>query len=187
MKNLIKINIILIKKFTKTVVKNKRYWYTYDIEMIIIDITEEILKEVLFMEEENKVTNESEEITITESTESNEIKIADDVVAVIAGVAVSEVPGVAEMAGGFAGGITEVLSGKKNLAKGIKVEVGEKETKIDVNIIVEYGVRIPDVAFEIQNRVKKAVETMTGLKVIEVNVHVQGVSTETEETKNTEE
>lgn len=139
------------------------------------------------MEEENKVTNESEEITITESTESNEIKIADDVVAVIAGVAVSEVPGVAEMAGGFAGGITEVLSGKKNLAKGIKVEVGEKETKIDVNIIVEYGVRIPDVAFEIQNRVKKAVETMTGLKVIEVNVHVQGVSTETEETQNTEE
>ena len=187
MKILIEINLILIKKFLKTVVKNKRYWYTYDIEMIIIDITEEILKEVLFMEEENKVTNESEEITITESTESNEIKIADDVVAVIAGVAVSEVPGVAEMAGGFAGGITEVLSGKKNLAKGIKVEVGEKETKIDVNIIVEYGVRIPDVAFEIQNRVKKAVETMTGLKVIEVNVHVQGVSTETEETKNTEE
>lgn len=139
------------------------------------------------MEEENKVTNESEEITITESTENNEIKIADDVVAVIAGVAVSEVPGVAEMAGGFAGGITEVLSGKKNLAKGIKVEVGDKETKIDVNIIVEYGVRIPDVAFEIQNRVKKAVETMTGLKVIEVNVHVQGVSTETEETETTEE
>ena len=139
------------------------------------------------MEEENKVTNESGEITLTESTENNEIKIADDVVAVIAGVAVSEVPGVAEMAGGFAGGITEVLSGKKNLAKGIKVEVGEKETKIDVNIIVEYGVRIPDVAFEIQNRVKKAVETMTGLKVVEVNVHVQGVSTETEEQETTQE
>jgi len=139
------------------------------------------------MEEENKVTNESEEITITEGTENNEIKIADDVVAVIAGVAVSEVPGVADMAGGFAGGITEVLSGKKNLAKGIKVEVGEKETKIDVNIIVEYGVRIPDVAFEIQNRVKKAVETMTGLKVVEVNVHVQGVSTQTDEPETTQE
>lgn len=107
----------------------------------------------------------------------DEIKIADDVVAVIAGVAVSEVPGVAGMAGGFAGGISEVLSGKKNLAKGIKVEVGEKETKVDVNIIVEYGTRIPDVAFTIQNRVKKAVESMTGLKVIAVNVHVQGVST----------
>ena len=140
------------------------------------------------MEEENKITNEIEEVTISESTDNNEIKIADDVVAVIAGVAVSEVPGVAEMAGGFAGGITEVLSGKKNLSKGIKVESGEKETKIDVNIIVEYGTRIPDVAFEIQNRVKKAVETMTGLKVIEVNVHVQGVSTETENaTVSTEE
>ncbi len=107
----------------------------------------------------------------------DEIKIADDVVAVIAGVAVSEVSGVAGMAGGFAGGISEVFSGKKNLAKGIKVEVGQKETKVDVNIIVEYGTRIPDVAFAIQNRVKKAVETMTGLKVIAVNVHVQGVST----------
>ena len=99
-------------------------------------------------------------------------------IAVIAGVAVSEVPGVAEMSGGFAGGISEVLSGKKNLSKGIKVESGEKETKIDVNIIVEYGTRIPDVAFEIQNKVKAAVESMTGLKVVEVNVHVQGVSTQ---------
>ena len=115
-----------------------------------------------------------------EVRDENGIKIADDVVAVIAGVAVSEVPGVYSMAGGFAGGITEVLSGKKNMSKGIKVEVGEKETKIDVNIIVEYGTRIPDVAFEIQNRVKKAVETMTGLKVVEVNVHVQGVNTEVE-------
>lgn len=135
--------------------------------------------------EENKETNN--EVNLTEGAATNEIKIADDVVAVIAGVAVSEVNGVAEMAGGFAGGITEVLSGKKNLAKGIKVEVGEKETKIDVNIIVEYGVRIPDVAFEIQNRVKKAVETMTGLSVVEVNVHVQGVSTDTEEPEKTTE
>ena len=123
-----------------------------------------------------------------EVTEDNGIRISDDVVSVIAGVAVSEVQGVAGMAGGFAGGISEVLSGKKNLSKGIKVEVGEKETKIDVNIIVEYGVRIPDVAFEIQNRVKKAVETMTGLNVVEVNVHVQGVNTEitedVQETKN---
>ena len=69
-------------------------------------------------------------------TENDTIKISDDVVAVIAGVAVSEVPGVAGMAGGFAGGISEVFSGKKNLAKGIKVEIGEKDLKIDVNIIV---------------------------------------------------
>jgi len=130
-------------------------------------------------QEEKKVEVVNDEISI--SSDNNEIKIADDVVAVIAGVAVSEVAGVAGMAGGFAGGITEVLSGKKNLAKGIKVEVGEKDTKIDVNIIVEYGVRIPDVAYEIQNRVKKAVETMTGLNVVEVNVHVQGVNAETKE------
>ena len=128
--------------------------------------------------EDNDTNNENvENVTQEEiSLGNNAIKIADDVVAVIAGVAVSEVPGVANMAGGFAGGITEVLSGKKNLAKGIKVDVGEKETKIDVNIIVEYGTRIPDVAYEIQTKVKKAVETMTGLKVMEVNVHIQGVN-----------
>lgn len=124
--------------------------------------------------ENEELETKTEEIAL----QSNNIKIADDVVAVIAGVAVSEVPGVSEMSGGFAGGISEVLSGKKNLAKGIKVEVNDKTTKIDVNIIVEYGTRIPDVAFEIQNKVKKAVETMTGLTVTEVNVHVQGVKTD---------
>ena len=126
---------------------------------------------------ENEEVKEQEEIALSDN-DTNEIRIADDVVAVIAGVAVSEVAGVAEMAGGFAGGITEVLSGKKNLAKGIKVDISEKAVKIDVNIIVEYGSRIPDVAFEIQNRVKKAVENMTGLNVEEVNVHVQGVNTD---------
>ena len=144
------------------------------------------------MEEENKEIKEVESLVETNgevALENNtNIKIADDVISVIAGVAVSEVPGVAQMSGGFAGGISEVLSGKKNLAKGIKVDSGEKETKIDVNIIVEYGARIPDVAFEIQNRVKTAVENMTGLKVEEVNVHVQGVNTEslTEESKEEE-
>ena len=135
------------------------------------------------MEEENKQDNILEN---EETKENNSIKISDEVVSVIAGVAASEVQGVAGMAGGFAGGITEVF-GKKNLSKGIKVEVGEKNTKIDVNIIVEYGARIPDVAFEIQNRVKKAVEGMTGLTVLEVNVHVQGVKTSTESNKESEE
>ena len=120
------------------------------------------------MEEENLSTENKEEIS-SENYES--IKIANDVVASIAGIAVSEVSGVY----GMAGGITEIF-GKKGLSKGIKVEVGEKSTKIDVNIIVEYGVRIPDVAFEIQNRVKKAVETMTGLNVSSVNIHIQGIN-----------
>lgn len=130
---------------------------------------------------------EEKEIGEEIALENSNIKIADDVVAVIAGVAVSEVQGVYEMSGGFAGGISEVLSGKKNLAKGIKVEINEKTTKIDVNIIVEYGTRIPDVAFEIQNKVKKAVETMTGLNVTEVNVHVQGVNTDNAITEKKEE
>ena len=128
------------------------------------------------VKEVEEVVSEGVEVVAGEG-----IEIADEVVAVIAGKAVTEVSGVAEMAGGFAGGITEVLSGKKNLAKGIKVSIMEKEAKIDVNIIVEYGVRIPDVAFEIQNRTKKAVESMTGLKVSGVNVHVQGVKTVAEE------
>ena len=137
---------------------------------------------------ENQNNNEVEVsagVNAVENTE-NGIKIADDVVAVIAGIAVSEVKGVSGMSGGFAGGITEVFSGKKNLAKGIKVEMDDKDTKIDVNIIVEYGTRIPDVAFEIQNRVKKSVETMTGLRVVAVNVHVQGVKTGVDDNQNKE-
>lgn len=127
------------------------------------------------MEENNEVKQENvEEI----NEENSGIKISNDVVAVIAGVAVSEVRGVASMQGGFAGGIGEVLSGKKNMAKGIRVEAEGDKVKVDVNIIVEYGTRIPDIAFEIQNRVKKSIENMTGLKVVEVNVHVQGVSIE---------
>ena len=134
------------------------------------------------MDEQN-LNNEE----VNENVSAENIQIADDVVAIIAGKAVSEVAGVAGMAGGFAGGITEVLSGKKNLSKGIKVEVTEKDVKVAVNIIVEYGVRIPDVAFEIQNRVKKAVEAMTGLNVTGVNVHVQGVKTTEEQENNQEE
>lgn len=136
------------------------------------------------MEEENKEVVEVEKVEETGSeTESVEIEnegiqISEDVVAVIAGKAVSDVPGVYGMAGGFAGGISEVFSGKKNLSKGIKVNVEGKTALIDVNIIVEYGSRIPDVAYEIQNRVKTAVENMAGLKVESVNVHVQGVNTD---------
>ena len=136
--------------------------------------------------EENKIVEEKDIEEVENGTEG--IKISSDVIAVIAGVAVSEVPGVFGMAGGFAGGITEVLKGKKNLAKGIKVDTTDNKAKIDVNIIVDYGARIPDVAFEIQNRVKTAVENMTGLKVEEVNVHVQGVNPPslTEESKEEE-
>jgi hypothetical protein len=128
--------------------------------------------------EKKKEVIEVENVEKTAEVEkADTIQISDEVVAVIAGMTVAEVSGVAEMAGGFAGGISEVFSGKKNMAKGIKVEINDKNVVIDVNIIVEYGSRIPDVAFDIQKRIKASVENMTGLNVEQVNVHVQGVST----------
>jgi uncharacterized alkaline shock family protein YloU len=110
------------------------------------------------------------------------IRITDEVVAIIAGIAAIEVPGVTSMSGGIAGGIAEAL-GRKNLSKGVKVEVGEKEAAIDLYIIVEYGFRIPDVAWTIQEKVKQTVEDMTGLNVVEVNIHIQGVNIEKEHKK----
>ncbi len=110
----------------------------------------------------------------TVSTELGMVSIADEVVSIIAGLAASDIKGVASMSGGIGGGIAEVL-GRRNLSKGVKVEVGTEDAKIDIFIVVEYGERIPDVSWNIQESVKKAVETMTGLKVTFVNVHVQGV------------
>ncbi len=107
------------------------------------------------------------------------VRIADDVVAIIAEIAAKEIKGIVGMSGGIADSITEML-GKKSPSKGIKVEVGDKETAIDLYVIVEYGVRIPDIAWQVQENVKKAVETMTGLNVVEVNIHIQGVNIEKE-------
>ncbi len=122
-----------------------------------------------------------------ENLEYGEVKIVDDVVATIAGLAATEVKGVAGMSAGFVGGIAEIL-GKKSLSKGVKVEVKEKVAAIDLYIIVEYGTKIPDVAWEIQENVKKTIETMIGISVNEVNIHVQGVSfpKETAEVKEPE-
>lgn len=110
----------------------------------------------------------------TEHNDVGSIRIADEVVGIIAGMAATEVDGVAGMSGGLVGGIAEML-GKKNLSKGVKVEVGEREAAVDLFIIAEYGVRIPDVALRIQENVKRAIESMTGLDVVEVNIHIQGV------------
>ena len=109
-----------------------------------------------------------------ENSDVGSIRIADEVVGIIAGMAATEISGVAGMSAGLVGGIAEML-GKKNLAKGVKVEVGEREAAVDLYIIVEYGVRIPDIALRVQENVKRGIESMTGLDVVEVNVHVQGV------------
>ncbi|MEX2462003.1 MAG: Asp23/Gls24 family envelope stress response protein [Paenibacillaceae bacterium] len=109
-----------------------------------------------------------------EKTDMGTIQIAPEVIEVIAGLATIEVHGVAGMSGGFAGGIAELL-GRKNLSKGVKVEVGQRQAAVDVSIIINYGFKIPEVAHHIQRNVKQAIESMTGLDVVEVNVHIHDV------------
>ncbi|KAA8674881.1 Asp23/Gls24 family envelope stress response protein [Clostridium sp. MT-14] len=103
------------------------------------------------------------------------VKISDEVVGVIAGLATTEIDGIVGMSASLVGGITQILSGKKNLSKGVKVNVGENSAAIDLYVVVEYGVRIPDVALKVQENVKRAVESMTGLDVSAINIHVQNV------------
>lgn len=117
---------------------------------------------------------EEHELLSLTADDTGAVRIADEVVAVIAGISATEVEGIAGMSGGIVGGITERL-GLKHLQRGVKVEVGEKEAAIDLYVLVEYGSRIPEVAQRVQDRVKGAVESMTGLRVVEVNVHIQGV------------
>lgn len=108
---------------------------------------------------------------------SGKITFANDVIATIAGLAASETEGLSGMSGGIVKGFAEKL-GRKDLTKGVKVEVGQSEAAIDVFVIIEYGYKIQDVAVDIQRKVKNAVETMTGLKIVQVNVFVQGISFE---------
>jgi uncharacterized alkaline shock family protein YloU len=105
------------------------------------------------------------------------IRVSDEVVATISGIAATEVGGVAGMSAGIVDGIAKTLTGAQ-LTKGVKVEVGTQEAAIDLNVIVEYGASIPEVSWRIQENVKRAVESMTGLRVVEVNVNIQGVSFE---------
>jgi len=107
--------------------------------------------------------------------ESGNVHISEDVVGTIAGIAAMEIEGVAGLSGGFVGGISEML-GKRSFARGVRVSLGEKEASIDLNIIVDYGVRIPRIAERVQETVKDSIENMTGLEVVAVNIHVQGVA-----------
>ncbi|HWR23034.1 MAG TPA: Asp23/Gls24 family envelope stress response protein [Feifaniaceae bacterium] len=122
----------------------------------------------------------SNEIIPVIKGEGGKIVFASDVIATIAALAAADVPGVAGMSGGMVEGITELL-GRKNLTKGVKVEVGTEETAIDVSVVIKYGFRIQDVCTSIQQAIRGAVETMTGLRVVEANVYVQAVSFETDE------
>lgn len=114
------------------------------------------------------------------------VEIAPEVIEVIAGIAASEVEGVAQMRGNFATGIAEKL-GKKNHGKGVKVELTEDEIIIDVYCTMKFGVTIPTVAQEIQDNIRQALVNMTALEADEVNIHIVGVVFEqTKETSNEE-
>ncbi|MFL0251564.1 Asp23/Gls24 family envelope stress response protein [Clostridium neuense] len=127
----------------------------------------------------------------TKDPEIGIIKISDEVVGVIADLAASEIKGVVGMSSGIVGGITQILSGKKNLTKGVKINIEEESASIDLYLVIEYGLRIPDVAAKVQENVKRTVESLTGLNVSAVNVFVQNVALQkpSEEVKeeNTEE
>ncbi|KEH89000.1 Asp23/Gls24 family envelope stress response protein [Clostridium novyi] len=114
------------------------------------------------------------------------VKISDEVVEVIAGLAASEVDGIEGMSTTLVGGITQILSGKKNLSKGIKVNVEENSATIDLFVVVKYGVKIVDVAKKVQESVKKSVELMTGLNLTAINVYVQNVVLPKEEVRSKE-
>ncbi len=117
---------------------------------------------------------------------NQEINVANDVVATIAGMAVAKVDGVAKMAGGFTEGL-KAISGKKQMSRGIKVESDGDNVKIEINIIVKYGVNIREVGKNIQDRVKEEVENMTGNKVERVVVNVQGVKVDDAEEEKADE
>ena len=103
-----------------------------------------------------------------------EVHVADEIVAIIAGLAATEVEGVASMAGNITNELVSKL-GMKNLSKGVKVEVAEKTVSVEVALNISYGYSIPEVSEKVQEKVKSAIETMTGLSVAIVNVRIATV------------
>ena len=115
--------------------------------------------------------------TIYDDQTIGKVQIADEVVAIIAGLAATEVEGVASMAGN----ITNELVGKlgmKNLSKGVKVDVTEEHVSVDLSLNIRYGYNIPAVSEQVQEKVSSAIENMTGLTVLDVNIKIAGVNME---------
>lgn len=124
------------------------------------------------------------EENIKSITDIGIVKISDEVVEVVAGIAASEIDGVVGMSTKLVGGITRILTSKKNVSKGVHVVVGEDSAVIDIYIVVKYGCKIMQVAKEVQENVMKSVQSMTGLNVTSVNVFVQSIILTKEDDKN---
>ena len=112
---------------------------------------------------------------VYEKEKLGEVQIADEVVAIIAGLAATEVEGVDSMAGNITNEPVGKL-GRKNLSKGVKVDVTEEHVSVDLSLNIKYGYKIPAVSEKVQDRVKTAIENMTGLMVLDVNVKIAGVN-----------
>lgn len=112
-----------------------------------------------------------------EEKKIGEVQIADEVVAIIAGLAATEVEGVASMAGNITNELVGRL-GMKNLSKGVKVDVTEDHVSIDISLNIRFGYNIPQVSETVQEKVRSAIESMTGLTVLDVNVRIAGVTME---------
>lgn len=109
--------------------------------------------------------------------QSGEVRVAGEVVAIIAGLAATEVDGVSSMAGNITNELVSKL-GMKNLSKGVKISIAESSVKVDIALNIAYGYAIPDVSTKVQERVKNAIETMTGLEVTDVNIRIASVDME---------
>ncbi|MED3981774.1 Asp23/Gls24 family envelope stress response protein [Priestia megaterium] len=115
-----------------------------------------------------------------ENTNQNTLTFEDQVIKKIAGIAANEIKGILSMSGGFMSGLTDRFRSTEDITKGINAEVGEKQVALDLNVIVEYGKNVPAIFSETVNNVKKSVHDMTGLEVVEVNMHVEDVMTRSE-------
>ena len=133
------------------------------------------------------LVEESEEVVDSNVEIDTNLNISEEVIGIIAGLAAAEVEGIAGMSLGFVDGINQILGGNKKYTKGVKISLDGKKVNIDLFVNVHYGIRIPDVAWAAQNAVKSAVENMTGLEVVAVNINVQGIIFEKEKKEETEE
>lgn len=120
-------------------------------------------------------TMEHNSYVLKEDMNLGTVKIADDVVAKIAGLAAMEVEGIYAMAGNITNELLDRV-GVKNLARGVKVEVIGKKVRVDLSLIMEFGYNIPQISQKVQDKVKNAIENMTGLEVTDVNIHIAGVN-----------